>query len=377
MAARGDQLLGCAAIAVALLSSCLAATPEETKGGGPRLTIAATEISFGRVRQGSPITRSFEVRNTGDADLVISDVRGSCGCTAVSVSPRRVPPGKTAVLTTTLDTNGLAGDTRKRIAISSNDPAKPVWDLALVGKVDAEAAVHPSTLSFGQLACNEKASLDLEVKPARNGTSPVREVRATDPRFAVEERNETAGGGRLYEVKYLGSPDTGRIAAFVEIAFQSPDAPPIRVPVRVSIVGDLRYARNLYFGRRNGSFASREVVMTTRSGNEVKIEALRDPDGLLDLHATESIGQRIAFNARVAHPEARYEVPKWHTLDVETTDHNEPVVRIHYIVSDERAAGSGLLLNPALLDEAAVLGEPKSATLDGSGKRGDQGESAP
>ena len=45
------------------------------------LVLKETEYDFGKIPQGKPVTHIFEVFNKSNAELKISNVHASCGCT--------------------------------------------------------------------------------------------------------------------------------------------------------------------------------------------------------------------------------------------------------------------------------------------------------
>lgn len=56
----------------------------------PKIEFEQTEFSTGKISQGEIVNYTYKFENTGDAPLVISSVKGSCGCTI----PRNWPKGK-------------------------------------------------------------------------------------------------------------------------------------------------------------------------------------------------------------------------------------------------------------------------------------------
>lgn len=64
---------------------------------GPKIEFAAENntIDYGTVIKGNDDgLRSFEFTNTGDAPLIISNVRSTCGCTVPSKPEAPIMPGK-------------------------------------------------------------------------------------------------------------------------------------------------------------------------------------------------------------------------------------------------------------------------------------------
>lgn len=62
--------------------------------------------------------RKFEFTNTGDAPLIIKDVRSTCGCTVPSKPSGEIMPGKSDVIMVKYNMN--PGPIRKTITVESN-----------------------------------------------------------------------------------------------------------------------------------------------------------------------------------------------------------------------------------------------------------------
>ncbi len=65
---------------------------------GPKIEFTAENntIDYGKVVKGQDSgLRTFEFKNTGDAPLVVSNVRSTCGCTVPSKPEAPIMPGKT------------------------------------------------------------------------------------------------------------------------------------------------------------------------------------------------------------------------------------------------------------------------------------------
>ena len=62
--------------------------------------------------------RVFEFTNTGDADLIITNVQSTCGCTVPSKPTEPIPPGKTGKIE--VKYNMHTGLIRKTITVESN-----------------------------------------------------------------------------------------------------------------------------------------------------------------------------------------------------------------------------------------------------------------
>ena len=76
-------------------------------------------IDYGTITQNSEGKRLFTFTNTGDAPLLITKVKTSCGCTVPSYSKAPIPPGSEGELEIKYDTKRLGAFT-KTITVMSN-----------------------------------------------------------------------------------------------------------------------------------------------------------------------------------------------------------------------------------------------------------------
>lgn len=74
---------------------------------------------FGEMTAGDPAEVNFSFTNTGDAPLVLSNVRSTCGCTVPTWPHEPILPGKTAAIKVKYDSNRV-GQINKQITVESN-----------------------------------------------------------------------------------------------------------------------------------------------------------------------------------------------------------------------------------------------------------------
>ncbi|MBO6881500.1 DUF1573 domain-containing protein [Winogradskyella sp.] len=76
-------------------------------------------IDYGTIEQHSDGTRTFTFTNEGDAPLLITKVKTSCGCTVPSYSKAPIMPGDSGELEIKYDTKKLGAFT-KTVTVTSN-----------------------------------------------------------------------------------------------------------------------------------------------------------------------------------------------------------------------------------------------------------------
>jgi hypothetical protein len=76
-------------------------------------------IDYGTIEKGADGIRIFEFTNTGDAPLIISSVKSTCGCTVPKKPKGPIMPGETGEIEVKYDTNRV-NPIRKTITVISN-----------------------------------------------------------------------------------------------------------------------------------------------------------------------------------------------------------------------------------------------------------------
>ena len=74
---------------------------------------------YGTIKKGANGTCEFTITNTGNAPLIVSRAKGSCGCTVPEWPKEPIMPGTSAVMSVKYDTKRV-GPINKSVTISSN-----------------------------------------------------------------------------------------------------------------------------------------------------------------------------------------------------------------------------------------------------------------
>ena len=98
-----------------------------------KIDFKAETIDYGTIEKGADGTRTFEFTNTGEAPLIISKVKSSCGCTVPSWPKEAILPGATGEIKVKYDTKRVM-PIRKTITVTSNAD-RPTIALKIKGNV--------------------------------------------------------------------------------------------------------------------------------------------------------------------------------------------------------------------------------------------------
>jgi hypothetical protein len=103
-----------------LVNSPLTANSNAEKVLTPNIEMLETSYNFGEIQQGESVTHDFILKNTGDADLLISAAKGSCGCTVPQWPKTPIAKGEEAAIKVTFNSAGRSGKQNKTVTLVTN-----------------------------------------------------------------------------------------------------------------------------------------------------------------------------------------------------------------------------------------------------------------
>lgn len=116
---------------------------------GAEVTFDKEVHDYGTVKQGGNGECEFKFTNTGTEPLIISDAKGSCGCTVPEWPKTPIKPGETASIKVKYDTKRV-GPINKTVTVTSNATTEPTKTLRIKGTVEAvEGAGAPVNTNGG------------------------------------------------------------------------------------------------------------------------------------------------------------------------------------------------------------------------------------
>ncbi|MBN2261438.1 MAG: DUF1573 domain-containing protein [Prolixibacteraceae bacterium] len=101
----------------------------------PKASFDSKVFDFGTLKEGEKVTNVFKLTNEGKSDLIIRNVKASCGCTAVK-HENVVKPGQTIDLTVEFNSRNKRNRQNKSITVITNDPKNSTTVLRVMGTVN-------------------------------------------------------------------------------------------------------------------------------------------------------------------------------------------------------------------------------------------------
>ena len=98
----------------------VAAEPAVPAGPTTTMSFADLEFDYGVIDAGEKVNHKYKFTNTGSEPLIISNAKGSCGCTVPNWPKEPIPPGGTGEIDVVFDSKGKKGKQSKRVTITAN-----------------------------------------------------------------------------------------------------------------------------------------------------------------------------------------------------------------------------------------------------------------
>jgi hypothetical protein len=97
---------------------------ENVKKMGASISWKADVIDMGEIPQGTPKSIDFEFTNNSSKVVLITNVQGSCGCTATNYTKTAIEPGKKGSVTATYNAANKGAFT-KTVTVTTNAEETP------------------------------------------------------------------------------------------------------------------------------------------------------------------------------------------------------------------------------------------------------------
>ncbi|WP_147678182.1 DUF1573 domain-containing protein [Algibacter pacificus] len=111
----------------------------QTTADGAKIEFETEIIDYGTIENNADGNREFKFTNTGNTPLVISNAKGSCGCTVPTWPKEAIAPGESSVIKVRYATN-RTGSFSKSITLTSNAVNAPTKVVRIKGTVKPPVA---------------------------------------------------------------------------------------------------------------------------------------------------------------------------------------------------------------------------------------------
>jgi len=265
-------------VVIGFFAFALAAARDGFSEARPVIALSSKSYDFGTVAQGTKVVHEFEVKNAGNADLVIQRLSPSCGCTATQLTSPIIKPGASEKVRVTFDTSGFMGDKTKTVLIASNDTNSPEVTVTMKGQVLSSFTVEPSRVDFGEIfPSSSLPTRQREVAFSIAEGSDLKITKVTSlSKHLVASPVSTQGNRATVMIEIRPTAPLGEFRDRVIFELDGGRRASVNVPVTASIKGDLRLnPGTISFGVIEGQTPlERRVQFENKGRDAVSIQSI-------------------------------------------------------------------------------------------------------
>ncbi len=282
----------------------------------PVLVPETTDYDMGVIPNYEVTTRDIMLHNRGTAQLELTDIRTTCGCTVGAVDTRFIPAGGSIPMHVAVSPFKIpAFYSKKTLTIYSNDPANPMVTVDVTAMVNPEFEIDPPEISFGQVVREEGGQTVVTIRQLDDLEKPleISGVQVLPPQAGIEamlqplpEEEWRQPGKPEYRIALavLPTAPVGPIAASLSFRHNVARIPEMRMAIGGEVIGFYRTAIHLEQGTTLEPGGTAGGAYEIVAGDPVEVLGIEtDVAGLsAGMRQGETPGQ-VFFDVHVA-PEA-------------------------------------------------------------------------
>ena len=220
-----------------------------TLSAAPQAVFDTLRQNFGRVDEGTLVSQTFQLRNTGDSPLRIEQAKFSMPGMRIRVR-QEIAPGESAEVKVEWDTRGFSQEVEGQTLLVLNDPKLKRVILSSSGEVRAPIDILPRPALYLSQYRDEPASGSLEIR--NNREQPLKIERLEPKGDHFQASLETLEDGKRYRlvVKGTDKAELGRHHEAVVLHTDDPAHPRLHIEVNTLVKADVHVSQeSVDFGR--------------------------------------------------------------------------------------------------------------------------------
>lgn len=217
--------------------------------GQPDIYFEEPIYNLGKVYKNEDVEHFFMFENRGTKDLIIKNIKASCGCIVSEATSLNVLPGMSEGIIVILRGVPDTGAISKNIKIYSNDPDTPVYSLKLLGEIVEDITINTRQMSFGFIPKGKKVKVELGVKPRPGFKLEIKDVISSSPDISIKYKKDEKENKYVVEATLKDTATVGVLTGNIQILTNSERQGRVIIPFSGEVLGDIRiYPSHLYFG---------------------------------------------------------------------------------------------------------------------------------
>lgn len=251
----------------------------------PEMQIESPVYDFGVIRKDGEYNAVFVLKNSGDSELTIGDIKAGCGCTIPKLTKKEIAPGESVEMDVVFRSAGWTGRQRKIIKLFSNDPSARETELALLADIRRDIEISRQSIVLVGSVAGPLPQRTINLTGRSDGR-PYRiiNVDGSDVPFAEVEWKAVTPG-RDYQIEISTAKEAMRPGALREgrlvVTTDHPDFASIELKIGLHITSEIMTVPATIRLSDNGDGIAIPFYLYVRSVNRspIIVEEVRIPGG--------------------------------------------------------------------------------------------------
>ena len=193
--------------------------------------VEPAQLYLGRLRRGSPVTRTVTVLFDEHTSLEITDISNANSALNVRAEDARVEGKRGKALQVSVSKTARRGPLSDTITITTTSQKKPTISIPVVGSIEGDISVSPSQVSFGVVRQGVGQTRTVRIKNRSAQPLGIGQVRSSLDTVKPELTEVTPGKEFELRLHIAGDTAPGRIRGSVEVTTDHPEETQLTIPL--------------------------------------------------------------------------------------------------------------------------------------------------
>ncbi|OQZ03224.1 MAG: hypothetical protein B6D34_08015 [Candidatus Brocadia sp. UTAMX1] len=232
-------------------------------------------FNFGKIYIGEIVEYGFKFKNQGSGELIINNVKSSCGCTAALVSKNHLQKNETGEVKVKFNPGRYVGKVSKSVVVNSNDPKCSAVKLTITGEIIEEVSINPKQINFGIIRKGDSCTRNIEIKTIPELKIEIKKVESPNPYISIKEDKKNVNDLFHYQVTVSNYDYIGKFNGIIFVYTSSSKQERLDIPFSGEVIGDITiYPEIVSFGKVTKDQNVNKTVILNFVNKEVKIEKI-------------------------------------------------------------------------------------------------------
>ncbi len=241
----------------------------------PKITFEEHVYNFGKIYIGENIKHGFKFKNAGRGELIINNVKSTCGCTGALVTKNKLLKNEEGEVEVRFNPGRYVGKVTKSVFVNSNDPENPSYKLTITGEIIEEVSINPKKINFGIIRKGDTCTRPLEIKVIPEFKIQIKKVESPNPYITIVDGKTNEENSYKYEVTIGNYDYLGKVNGIIFVYTSSNKQERIDVPFSGEIIGDITfYPEVVSLGSITRNQDTKKTLIVNFVNKDVKIEKI-------------------------------------------------------------------------------------------------------